>query len=141
MEKKRSVLMSIRPKYVEEILSGKKLFEFRKAVFKEDDVQKVIIYASSPVKRIVAEFDIKEITSDTPEAIWKECAKYAGIDKHSFMEYFSNKKKAFSIGIHNLKIFNEPIDPYKGIDGFRPPQSYMFMNQKLDKLLNSRQFV
>lgn len=137
MKKRRSVLMSIKPKYVSEILNGSKLYEFRKAVFDHNDVEKVVIYSSSPVKRIVAEFSIKNILSDSPESIWDICKDYAGIDESSFMEYFSDKEKAFSIAIDGLTIYDTPINPYEKIKGFRPPQSYMFVNTKLDNLLNA----
>ena len=30
-----NVLLSIKPKYVDEILAGKKIFEFRKSIFKK----------------------------------------------------------------------------------------------------------
>lgn len=129
---KKKVLISIKPKYVNEILEKKKLFEFRRSVFKHNDVGKVIIYASSPVKRIVGEFDVRNILRDTPKNIWNKCKNYAGIDEDSFMDYFADKNTAFSIVIDNLKMYDNPINPYDKIDGFRPPQSYMFFNAKLE---------
>ncbi len=42
-----NVLLSIRPKYVEEIIKGNKRYEFRKSIFKKN-VEEVWIYATSP---------------------------------------------------------------------------------------------
>jgi len=136
---KRAVLMSIRPRYVEEILKGMKHFEFRRTVFKHEQVDRVIIYASSPVKKIVAEFDVADIIADSPEFLWEKCKEYSGIDRESFMRYFSNKKKGFSIVIKNLTIYKQPIDPYKRIENFRPPQSYMYLDKKLDEIIKTQQ--
>lgn len=52
----KKILLSIKPKYVEEILAGRKLVEYRKRIPRDDNVKQVLIYASYPVKRIVAEF-------------------------------------------------------------------------------------
>ena len=50
------VILSIKPKHVEKILSGEKQYEFRKQIFKNPEVENIFIYASSPVKKIVAVF-------------------------------------------------------------------------------------
>jgi len=131
---KRTVLMSIKPKYVKQIINGKKLFEFRKIIFDHKQVNRVIIYASSPVKKIVAEFAISKIIADEPTKLWKICNKYGGIEEKTFMAYFEGKQKAFSIVIDNLKIYDNPIDPYSLIEKFRPPQSYMYFDNKIDIL-------
>lgn len=136
---KRAVLMSIKPKYVEGILNGSKHFEFRRAIFKQDLVDRVIIYASSPVKKVVAEFDVADIMADSPEFLWERCKDHSGIDKESFMRYFSDKEKGFSIVIKNLTIYKKPIDPYKRLENFRPPQSYMYLDNKLDKVIKTLQ--
>jgi len=55
-----NVILSIKPEYAFKIFNGTKLFEFRKAIFKNPAVKKVIVYASSPVQRVIGEFEIDE---------------------------------------------------------------------------------
>ena len=55
-----NVILSIKPEYVAEIKAGRKCFEFRKTIFKEK-VEKVYIYASSPVSKVVGEFQPVDI--------------------------------------------------------------------------------
>lgn len=43
-----AILLSIKPRFVEQILNGEKRFEYRKRV-PERHVNKIIIYNSSPV--------------------------------------------------------------------------------------------
>lgn len=129
------VLISIKPKYVEKILGGEKKFEFRKVVFKTRPVRKIFIYASAPLQCIVASFDFDGIVSGSPERVWEDCQEYAGIGKDAYFNYFGWRENAYSIKIKNLKIFKNPIRPSQFIPNFRPPQSYMYVDNKLEKIL------
>ena len=53
------VLMSIKPKYVEKILSGEKKYEYRKTLLKKD-VESILVYSTSPVKKVVCEIKLLE---------------------------------------------------------------------------------
>lgn len=122
-----NVLLSIKPKYVDEILAGNKIFEFRKAIFKKKDLGKVFIYSSSPVKKVVASFEIARIIADSPQKLWDKCHKYGGIPENDFFEYYKNSDIGYAIEITNLEILSEPFDPYKFKKDFRPPQSYCYL--------------
>ena len=61
------VLLSIKPEYVEKIFSKEKKYEFRKSIFKNPNIKSIIIYSSSPVKKVVGEFEIENIIQDTPK--------------------------------------------------------------------------
>jgi hypothetical protein len=52
------VLLSIKPKYVKSIIEGDKRYEFRKTIFKNREINRIYIYSSSPVKKIVGTFEI-----------------------------------------------------------------------------------
>jgi predicted transcriptional regulator len=38
------VLLSVKPKFVEKIISGTKRYEFRKIIFKENEINRIYIY-------------------------------------------------------------------------------------------------
>lgn len=133
-----NVLLSIKPKYVNEILAGKKKFEFRKAIFKKKDISKVFIYSSSPVKRVVASFEISKIIEDTPKKLWRQCHKYGGIKKQDFFDYFKDSDVAYAIEITNLNKLSEPIDPYALMTDFKAPQSYCYLPlDRFEKIMGS----
>lgn len=46
------VLISIKPKFVEQIFAGTKTFELRKKLFKRT-VDTIVIYSSSPKKKLL----------------------------------------------------------------------------------------
>ncbi len=122
-----NVLLSVKPKYAEKIVEGKKKYEFRRAIFQKQNIEKVYIYSSSPVSKIVAAFKIKKILKDSPEKIWTLCQKYAGISKKDFFAYFKNSEMAFAIEIGYVDSFKEHIDPFKIIENFKPPQSFYYL--------------
>ena len=122
-----NVLLSIKPKYIEEIIKGKKLYEFRKIIFKHKP-NEIVIYASSPVKKIIGHFSVGEIIVDTPDNLWNNLKAQAGIDKKAFFEYFQGKTFGYALEIKNFRTLAKPIDPYKTIPDFKPPQSFSYLN-------------
>ena len=92
-----NVLITIKPKYVEQIKKENKKYEFRKSFCSKNNLEKlekVYIYSSSPEKKIVARFTPKSILKDHPEVLWKKYKKDSGISKEGFFlrEKFSYQK-------------------------------------------------
>ena len=135
-----NVLLSIKPKYAEAILRGDKKYEFRKTRFKRKDVEKILIYSSSPVKRIVASFEAGEIVEGEPRKLWDELRGDAGMDETEFFNYYRNKEKGFAIKITNLQQFEEPIDPRQLNSEFVPPQSFCYVLSMVESSTESRGF-
>lgn len=123
------VLLSIKPRYVQSILDGEKRYEFRKKIFRRPSLSRVLIYSSSPVKKIVASFEIGDILDEHPVDLWENVKDYAGIDDRDFFDYFAGKSRAFAIEIQDLREFPEPIDPREAFPGFVPPQSYCYVDK------------
>ncbi|MDR0911307.1 MAG: hypothetical protein LBM96_01730 [Methanobrevibacter sp.] len=120
-----NVLMSIKPCFVEKIISFEKIYELRRTIFKKE-VEHVVIYSSAPEKKIVGYFS-PEINKDTPQNIWDELYEHLGIDYDDFFDYFSGKDIGFALKINNLKIFEEAIDT-RDFDNFKAPQSFKYLN-------------
>ena len=129
-----SVLLSIKPQYVDAIVRGEKKYEFRKQIFKSTNVTKVYIYSSSPIQKIIGYFKLNSILTGHPEYIWQKCSKYGGIDEHDFFKYYEGKKKGYSLCIESLVLFDEAICPYGHFDAFTPPQSFMYFDALSKKL-------
>ncbi|MBM4241049.1 MAG: hypothetical protein FJ150_05250 [Euryarchaeota archaeon] len=129
------VLLSIKPKYVEEIINGNKKYEFRKTSFRrKDELEEIFIYSTSPVKKIVGYFKFKKIIEDHPKNLWKNFKEFSGIDEFEFFNYFKGKDNGFAIEIKELKLFNKPIDPGVLIPNFIPPQSFRYIEKNWTEL-------
>lgn len=120
------VLLSIKPEFAFKIFEGKKKFEFRKVIFKNLNVKTVVVYASSPVQRVIGEFEIENILSSDPAEIWRQTKKYSGISEDFFYEYFADRKIAHAIKIKNVKKYKKQLHLQ---DNFNvvPPQSYVYL--------------
>lgn len=120
------VLLSIKPEYVDRIISGEKQYEYRKRIFKEK-VDSVVIYSTKPVGKIIGEFTIEEIISDSPNNLWNKTYKQSGVSKDFFMGYFKDRDKGFALKIKEFIEYNEPIDPKALYGNFVAPQSYKYL--------------
>jgi predicted transcriptional regulator len=120
------VLLSIKPEYAIKIFEGTKKFEFRKVIFKNPNVKTVIVYASSPVQQVIGEFEIDDIFSFNPEAIWEMTKKYSGISEEFFYQYFADREIAHAIKIKNIKKYRIPLS-IRDAFNIVPPQSFVYL--------------
>lgn len=119
------VLMSIRPQYVEKIFSGEKVYELRRKIFKKS-INTIVVYASSPVMKVVGEINVDSIVVDSPKNIFQRFEDKIGISKDNFFNYFSNTNIAYAIKIGKVIKYPEPKKlSYFGIS--RAPQSYIYL--------------
>lgn len=120
------VILSIKPIYAEKILNGEKTFELRKSIFKKDNIEKVIIYASSPISKVIGEFEIESILHDDVNELWKKTKENNGVEKTFFNEYFENREKGYAIKIKNTKRYKVYYN-IKEKYGLKAPQSFSYL--------------
>lgn len=65
---KKKIIISINPEYVEKIISGEKKFEYRTRIAKQQ-VYTLIIYATKPIMKVVAEVEILGVISTSTEEL------------------------------------------------------------------------
>jgi len=120
------VLLSIKPQYANKIFDGSKKFEFRRSVFKNTAVTKIVVYASAPVSRVIGEFEIDEVIQNDLEILWKETKKYSGITKDFYDSYFEGKEQGFAIKVKNTKLYKKDLCIRERF-GIGPPQSFAYI--------------
>lgn len=118
--------MSIKPEFAEKIFSGEKEFEFRRAIFKKSEVRTVVVYASSPVQKVIGEFEIDYIIRDNVRSLWTKTQLVSGISREYFYEYFGDKEVGFAIRIKKARRYDVPLCLKKDF-GLVPPQSYVYL--------------
>ncbi|QIA53151.1 hypothetical protein GW574_12830 [Pantoea agglomerans] len=137
------ILLSVKPKYIKEILSGNKIIELRKRVgrsFLPDS--EIYLYSSSPVKALVAKAHIKCVEKIDMYSV-KERKPYilhaACITEDDFDAYFKGSEFVFLIYLIKVNVFKNPLflKELREI-GFIPPQSFCYVNERLDLFLENR---
>ncbi|MCC3372228.1 ASCH domain-containing protein [Cohnella sp. REN36] len=121
-----NVLLSIKPEFIDLIVSGEKQYEFRRTIFKRKDVSTIIVYATTPVSRVVGEFEVDYILCKDVNSLWEETKSFAGVDEDFFFNYFNNKEMGYAIKIKN---YNQYPEHKKLIDIYQspPPQSFAYI--------------
>jgi len=120
------VLLSIRPEYINRIFSGQKKYEFRRSIFKNKETTNVFVYASSPVRKVVGEFEIVDILHDDVNVLWERTRFLAGISEEKFFNYFSDKDKGYAIQIGKTQRYQHPLSLEEKY-GLSPPQSFVYL--------------
>lgn len=119
------ILLSVNPEHVDNIMLGLKKYEFRKVQTKEK-VDKIIIYSTYPVMKVVGEAEVVDVIVDSPEEVWDETAQYSGITKQFFDKYFLNREKAVAYKLGHIKKYKKPkeLSAY-GVKS--APQSFVYV--------------
>lgn len=120
------VLLSIKPEFALKIFDGSKRYEYRRAIFKNQEVSRVIVYASDPIKQIIGEFEIEDILHEEPQSLWVKTKRHAGISEKRFFNYFTNKSKGYAIKVKATRVYDDPL-PLSSFMISSPPQSYMYL--------------
>lgn len=102
----RKIIISINPVHVKNIINGSKKYEYRTKAAKSD-VNKILIYETTPVKRIVAEVEILQVISLPPEELWNVTKTESGITKSFYDEYFKDRDIAYAYKLGKVKVYKE----------------------------------
>lgn len=123
------ILLSIKPQYVDKIVSGEKKYEFRKTIFKRKQVDAIVVYSSGKVGKLIGEIKYTTILSDTPLNIWNITKEKAGLSKGDFFDYFRNKEIAHAIKIESFEPYSHAISIQEKYPGINPPQSFVYVEK------------
>jgi len=119
--------LSVKPVYANLILDGTKRYEFRKARLR-GNLSHVIIYSTSPVKKIVGIAEVARVKKGSPSLTWKQTKSRAGISRSAFREYFSGSGAAITLSLRRVVRLAKELDPTEVRNGFRVPQSFSYVD-------------
>ena len=124
--KQTRALLSIRPPYAKAILCGEKRYEFRRHIFTRE-VNTVLIYVTTPVQRVVAEFEVLSVLHEPLSLLWERTKDYAGIEEELFYKYFEGLEFGYAIEIGTVLTYDTPYCPTERL-GVKPPQSFLYVD-------------
>lgn len=119
------MLLSINPEHVENILKGIKTYEYRKVLCKRK-VDKIVIYATFPVKKVVAEVEVLDVLQMDKEKLWKLTKKSSGITKDFYDQYYKEKDMAVAYKLGAIIKYDQP-QTLEQLGIKVAPQSYMYL--------------
>lgn len=123
------VLLSIKPEYAYKIFDGSKKYEFRRIVFKNPSVKTIVVYASSPVQKVIGEFEIDSILNYELQTLWEKTKEFSGITEDYFFDYFGDKDKGYAIKVKKTRKYKEALCIREDFHS-NPPQSFMYLKEE-----------
>ncbi len=122
------ILMSIKPPYVDLIVSGCKTVEIRKRAVRAPAGARIWIYATSPRQQVVASARLEAVALDTADGIWSAFGERVGIDRREFDAYVGEAEVVAALCLTEVTVLDAPVCPQGEAPAFRPPQSYAFLH-------------
>lgn len=130
----RNVIISIKPEFALRIIEGEKTIELRRR-FPTNEVKGgiAIIYASSPIQKIIGYVVISEVEKLPVSQIWDIYSKEMCVKKRFFKEYFKGLTEGFAIKLSKPVKLTRPFDikQLKATYKFSAPQSYRYAPAKI----------
>jgi predicted transcriptional regulator len=123
------VLLAIKEEFALKIFEGSKKYEFRKSIFKDKRVNTIVVYVSSPVKKVIGEFEIDSVLKEQPENLWALTKDHAGINKVFYDQYFENRESAYAIKIKKTLKYKKPKTLFEDFKISFAPQSYVYLDK------------
>lgn len=121
----KNIVLPIKPVYAEKILNNTKKYEFRKKIC-ADNIDKIYLYATVPVKGIIGEAVVAEKIIMNKERMWRLAKEKAGITSSYFDQYYRNSENACAYMLDKVKRYDKLV-PLKDVGILSVPQSYVYV--------------
>ncbi len=127
------ILMSVKPPYVDMLISGCKTVEIRKRAVRAPAGARIWIYATSPRRQVVAFARLQGVALEAPDEIWHAFGDRVGIDRWEFDAYVGDAALVAALTLTEITELEVPLCARSETPAFHPPQSYAFLRD--DELL------
>jgi predicted transcriptional regulator len=127
-------VLSIHPRFADAILVGSKQVEFRKVAFRQK-FGHVLLYATSPIRRIIGVFTVAGIEEDEPSTLWRRYSSVSGIEREEFFRYFRDRTIGVALRVHSAQRLDRPLRLDELSPRMAPPQSFAYAaSESLNRL-------
>ena len=138
----KQAIISLKPQYVELILSGKKTVELRNRIVRMEPGTVIWIYATRPVGGIVALAELDSVVHDTPAEIWVRYGREICIDRAHFDSYINNREYVSALILSSVRKLKQSVTLdwiRRSTGNFQPPQFYsrLSLDGRLSSTLNN----
>ena len=138
LDQDRMIVLSLTPRFAEAILSGTKTVELRRTAPRIVVPTRALLYATTPVRALLGTCIITSVMSASLSALWREYGSRSELSYSEFKRYF----EGLDIGTALTLGHQQPLDrmvPLQDLrarpSGFRPPQSFAYVDAKTGDLL------
>ena len=133
LDRDRMVVLSLKPRFAEAILSGVKTVELRRTVPKIVVPTRALLYATTPVRALLGTCIITRVQTADLAVLWREHGSRSDLRYHEFERYFDGVDVGTALVLTQPQAFGRrvPLQDLRAKPrGFRPPQSFAYVDTK-----------
>lgn len=127
------LLISIRPRFADLILDGSKTVELRRVRPAVEEGDRVLLYASSPVRELIGSCTVAAVDVGSADEVWTRHGPRTGVTRAEFDSYFDGARRAVGISLREPRRVRRPrtlLELRERLPGFTPPQSFGYLSAK-----------
>ena len=131
LDPNRMIILSLKPRFADAILSGLKTVELRRTEPKIRVPTRALIYAITPVRALLGTCIVDSVASDGLAGLWSAYGSRTGLNYEEFRDYFAGVEAGSALTLSNARQFSHQIslaDLRSHPRTFRPPQSFSYVD-------------
>ncbi len=121
------IVISVKPKYGAQILTGHKTVELRRRTVHVEPGTRVWIYVTAPEANIAAVATVSSVVTGRPQTIWRKHKQSVGVTWAEFAAYFTDCESACAIVLCDIQAIAPALklsELRKKSIHFHPPQFF-----------------
>lgn len=125
----KAVLLSVKPRYAHEILSGRKTVEVRRRFPIIPSGTTVVIYSTSPERAIIGTVLVKRSTRVDPSEVWKLHSNDICIEQDDLIKYLDGASESTLLEVESPRRLDKsvPLNSFRSAIRVEPPQSFRYL--------------
>ena len=133
-----TLLVSVRPRFAEAILSGSKRVELRRRMPRVDPSDLVLVYATVPSAAVVGAFEVETVLRLPLDRLWRRVKNMATVTEKEYAGYYRGLAEGVGIFVASMTRFENPVplaELRRVWKGFHPPQGFRYISScDIDRL-------
>lgn len=129
-DQNRMLVMSLKPRFADAILSGRKTVELRRIEPRIKVPTRALVYASSPTSSLVGQCIVSEVLRLPLPMIWERFNPQTALTQEEFQSYFAGTNTGVALLLSNPARLPSVVPLVKlrqSVDRFRAPQSFAYV--------------
>lgn len=126
----RMLVLSLKPRFAEAILSGKKTVELRRVEPQIEIPTRALVYASSPTRSLMGQCVVREVIRLPLSMLWRRYGHDTALTQEEFSVYFAGKETGVALLLSDPVRLSSEVPLIKlrqSVDQFRAPQSFAYV--------------
>ena len=130
-------MLSLKPRFAEAILSGRKTVEVRRVMPRITVPTLALLYASGPARSLVGTCVVSNVVRHPVQELWRLHGAETALSRSEFSSYLAGRDEGVALLLEQATRLPAPIPlpALRRAAAFRPPQSIAYVGNERRELL------